>query len=475
MTAHKPLTWTTLAEPVKPAERTHTLTLAVHFDDSAERLGYSYRDAASADVIAAAAANAKLREALLQWALNELQRFPSRAIETACPAACAPDRVGDDSVTTVLGPSPPREARQGDLRSEGPAGETDAAAAPTAAAKKDDSLVGPSDAELSAALSEALAAAESRVAELAKERDALQDSLDLTAAGVAEEKARNLDSLQYIERHVREEYQGPGFAPQHEEQELPHSICSALSRFRKERDQWHGQMVASEEYRGAMRSRAEQAESDLTALRERYELAETECIRGHALLRLVIGERDYERNGPSVATWQRAESRVTGLRERYEELARAIRVVWPWLCANHPSVETMESISGAVTSALDSLPRPVPAATSAQPGEAASIISVGDLVEVHDACCEPSLDAKPTGDPARDAQEHGGACWLIERHSTWLAREPWKRSEIAMWITDPAAALAFPTQAEAEMFAMEYLSELDDVTAYFVRCPRTGA
>ena len=70
-------------------------------------------------------------------------------------------------------------------------------------------------------------------------------------------------------------------------------------------------------------------------------------------------------------------------------------------------------------------------------------------------------DPKPTGAPARDAQLHGGTCWLIERGDTWLARDSWRRLGLIRWVTSATHALAFPTKAEAEMFAREYLPELE--------------
>ena len=85
--------------------------------------------------------------------------------------------------------------------------------------------------------------------------------------------------------------------------------------------------------------------------------------------------------------------------------------------------------------------------------------------DAHYAALATVSDPVPTGSPARDAQLHGGACWLIEQRGpgapTWLDRGSWGRNELVHWAVDATAALAFPTQAEATMFAREYLPELE--------------
>jgi hypothetical protein len=87
-------------------------------------------------------------------------------------------------------------------------------------------------------------------------------------------------------------------------------------------------------------------------------------------------------------------------------------------------------------------------------------------------------DPKPTGDPARDAQLYGGDCWLIERigvYPSWLDRQAWRSHQAVYWQRDAAEALAFPTQAEAEMFAREYFPEAEGsvlVTGHTFVAPR---
>jgi hypothetical protein len=97
----------------------------------------------------------------------------------------------------------------------------------------------------------------------------------------------------------------------------------------------------------------------------------------------------------------------------------------------------------------------------------ASSAGDGTAVEAVDNASSALLsDPKPTGDPARDAQLHGGDCWLIEGFGGspgpwWFDREAWVEREGFSFTSTASEALAFPTKAEAEMFAREYLPELE--------------
>jgi hypothetical protein len=75
----------------------------------------------------------------------------------------------------------------------------------------------------------------------------------------------------------------------------------------------------------------------------------------------------------------------------------------------------------------------------------------------------PERQPSPSPEPGpSEAQRSGGTCWLIEIKAysgqpAWLDRGAWRRVQRIVWITSAANALSFPTQAEAIMFAREYL------------------